>query len=209
MSLLDTSAILLTLAAIFGYINVRVFKLPNSIGILLLGLVLSALLLMFGGFLPDFRDNADAFVTQIDFNETVMKVMLSFLLFAGALHVNLNDLKNQKYVVAILASVGLLVSTILVGTLSYLVFKWTGLNVPFLWCLVFGSLISPTDPVAVLGILKKVGVSKSIETKITGESLFNDGVGVVVYIALIGLALGGDDQGAAVVSNHQSGDHHC
>lgn len=199
MSLLDTSAILLTLAAIFGYINVRVFKLPNSIGILLLGLVLSALLLMFGGFLPDFRDNADAFVTQIDFNETVMKVMLSFLLFAGALHVNLNDLKNQKYVVAILASVGLLVSTILVGTLSYLVFKWTGLNVPFLWCLVFGSLISPTDPVAVLGILKKVGVSKSIETKITGESLFNDGVGVVVYIALIGLALGGDDQGAAEV----------
>ena len=196
MHLLDTSAILLTLAAVFGYINHRVFKLPNSIGILLLGLVLSALLLLFGNFWPALRDNADSFVTQIDFNETVMQVMLSFLLFAGALHVNLNDLKNQKYVVAILASVGLLVSTLLVGGAAFFVFKWTGLNVPFLWCLVFGSLISPTDPVAVLGILKKVGVSKSIETKITGESLFNDGVGVVVYIALIGFAVGGGDRGA-------------
>jgi len=196
MHLLDTSAILLTLAAIFGYINHRVFKLPNSIGILLLGLVLSALLLLFGNFWPVLRDNADSFVTQIDFNETVMQVMLSFLLFLLGRFVNLNDLKNQKYVVAILASVGLLVSTLLVGSAAFFVFKWTGLNVPFLWCLVFGSLISPTDPVAVLGILKKVGVSKSIETKITGESLFNDGVGVVVYIALIGFAVGGGDRGA-------------
>ncbi|MCH1508389.1 MAG: cation:proton antiporter, partial [Akkermansiaceae bacterium] len=144
MHLLDTSAILLTLAAVFGYINHRVFKLPSSIGILLMGLVLSALLLLFGDLWPALRDNADSFVTQIDFNETVMQVMLSFLLFAGALHVNLNDLKNQKYVVAILASVGLLVSTLLVGIAAFFVFKWTGLNVPFLWCLVFGSLISPT-----------------------------------------------------------------
>ena len=137
-------------------------------------------------------------MSQIDFNRTVMEVMLSFLLFAGALHVNLGDLRDQKWVVAILASVGLVLSTFLVGTASYFVFSWTGLNVPYLWCLVFGALISPTDPVAVLGILKKAGVPKSLETKITGESLFNDGVGVVVYLVLVGLAAGQQD--ASVVS---------
>ena len=195
MNFLDTAAILLTLAAVFGYINHRVFKLPSSIGILLIGLGLSILLLLFGG--EGLREQADAFVSQIDFNQAVMNVMLSFLLFAGALHVNLGDLRDQKWVVAILASVGLLLSTFLVGTASYFVFSWTGLNVPYLWCLVFGSLISPTDPVAVLGILKKAGVPKSLETKITGESLFNDGVGVVVYLVLVGLAAG---QGDATIS---------
>ena len=192
----DTAAILLTLTAVFGYINHRVFKLPTSIGILLIGLGISLLLLLFGG--DHLRESADSFVSQIDFNRTVMEVMLSFLLFAGALHVNLGDLRDQKWVVAILASVGLVLSTFLVGTASYFVFSWTGLNVPYLWCLVFGALISPTDPVAVLGILKKAGVPKSLETKITGESLFNDGVGVVVYLVLVGLAAGQQD--ASVVS---------
>ena len=196
MNLLDTTAILLTLAAVFGYVNHRVFKLPTSIGILLIGLGLSVLLLLFGG--ENLRTSADHFVSQIDFNRTVMNGMLSFLLFAGALHVNLEDLRDQKWVVAILASVGLIVSTFLVGSISYFVFSWAGLAVPYLWCLVFGSLISPTDPVAVLGILKKVGVPKSLETKITGESLFNDGVGVVVYLVLVGLAMG---QAEATVSS--------
>ena len=103
---------------------------------------------------------------------------------------NLGDLRDQKWVVAILASAGLIISTFLVGSVAYLIFSLVGLSVPYLWCLVFGSLISPTDPVAVLGILKKVGVPKSLETKITGESLFNDGVGVVVYLVLVGLAAG-------------------
>ena len=182
MNILDTAAVLLTLTAVFGYINHRLFKLPTSIGILLIGLVLSILLLLFGG--NAMKESADEFVTRIDFNETVMNVMLSFLLFAGALHVNLGDLRDQKWVVAILASAGLL------GVVSYFVFSWAGLDVPFLWCFVFGALISPTDPVAVLGILKKVGAPKSLETKITGESLFNDGVGVVVYLVLVGLAAG-------------------
>lgn len=199
MNLLDTAAILLTLAAVFGYINHRVFKLPTSIGILLIGLGLSVLLLLFGG--DDLRESADAFVSQIDFNETVMSVMLSFLLFAGALHVNLDDLRDQKWVVAILASVGLLVSTFLVGTVSYFVFSMMGLNVDYLWCLVFGSLISPTDPVAVLGILKKAKVPKSLETKITGESLFNDGVGVVVYLVLVGLAVGQKEASVSSVAH--------
>ncbi|MFT7444762.1 MAG: CPA1 family monovalent cation:H+ antiporter, partial [Granulosicoccus sp.] len=196
MNFLDTAAILLTLAAVFGYINHKVFKLPTSIGILLIGLGLSVLLLLFGG--DALRERADTFVSEIDFNRAVMNVMLSFLLFAGALHVNLGDLRDQKWVVAILASVGLLVSTFLVGTASYFVFSWTGFAVPYLWCLVFGALISPTDPVAVLGILKKAGAPKSLETKITGESLFNDGVGVVVYLVLVGLAVG--EQDATVMS---------
>jgi len=190
MSHIDTASILLTLAAVFGYINHRVFKLPTSIGILLIGLVLSALLLLFGN--ESLRVKADVFVSEIDFNRTVMDVMLSFLLFAGALHVNLSDLRSQRRVVAILASVGLVVSTFLVGTVAYFIFAWTGVQVGYLWCLVFGALISPTDPVAVLGILKTVGVPKSLETKITGESLFNDGVGVVIYLALIGVAAGGE-----------------
>jgi CPA1 family monovalent cation:H+ antiporter len=196
MNILDTAAILLTLTAVFGYINHRFFKLPTSIGILLIGLVLSMLLLLFGG--DAMKESADKFVTRIDFNETVMNVMLSFLLFAGALHVNLGDLRDQKWVVAILASAGLLVSTFLIGVVSYFVFSWVGLDVPFLWCFVFGALISPTDPVAVLGILKKVGAPKSLETKITGESLFNDGVGVVVYLVLVGLAAG--EAEASVIS---------
>ena len=190
MNLLDTAAVLLSLAAIFGYINHRVFKLPTSIGILLIGLVLSVLILLLGDQWPGLVTQADYFVTQIDFNETVMGVMLSFLLFAGALHVNLGDLRDQKGVVAMLASVGLVVSTFLVGTSAYFIFQWFGVNLSYLWCLVFGALISPTDPVAVLGILKKAKVPKSLETKITGESLFNDGVGVVIYLALVGLAAG-------------------
>ena len=190
MNLLDTAAVLLSLAAIFGYINHRVFKLPTSIGILLIGLVLSVLILLLGDQWPGLVTQADYFVTQIDFNETVMGVMLSFLLFAGALHVNLGDLRDQKGVVAMLASVGLVVSTFLVGTSAYFIFQWFGMNLSYLWCLVFGALISPTDPVAVLGILKKAKVPKSLETKITGESLFNDGVGVVIYLALVGLAAG-------------------
>lgn len=198
MNILDTASVLLTLAAVFGYINHRLFKLPSSIGILLIGLVLSIVLLLFGG--DSLRESADEFVTRIDFNRAVMDVMLSFLLFAGALHVNLGDLRDQKWLVASLASAGLLVSTTLVGCASYFVFSWTGLEVPFLWCLVFGALISPTDPVAVLGILKKVGVPKSLETKITGESLFNDGVGVVVYLVLVGLAVGQAEVSAASVS---------
>lgn len=195
MNLLDTSAVLITLAAVFGYINHRLFKLPTSIGIMIIGLVLSAILLAFGNQFPSVVEAADGFVEQIDFNETVMQAMLSFLLFAGALHVNLGDLRDQKWVVAILASIGLVVSTFIVGTTSYFIFGMFGIEMPFLWCLVFGALISPTDPVAVLGILKKVGVPKSLETKITGESLFNDGVGVVIYLALVGMAVTGASTG--------------
>jgi CPA1 family monovalent cation:H+ antiporter len=196
MELLDVAAILLTVAALFGYINLKVFKLPTAIGIMLIGLIGSILLLTLQGVVPGLAGTVDHFVEAIDFNEALMEGMLSYLLFAGALHVNLVELKSQRRVVAWMATVGVVGSTFLIGTASFFLFPLFGFTVPYLWCLVFGALISPTDPVAVLGILKKVGAPKSLETKITGESLFNDGVGVVVYIALIGIAMGGHGDGS-------------
>ena len=189
MNFLDASAVLLTLAALFAYINHRFIKLPTAIGIMLIGLFFSISFILLGDFIPVVSSAADQFVEGIDFNTTLMQGMLSYLLFAGALHVNLNDLKDQKGLVAMLASVGVVSSTFLVGGSFYFLFPLFGYQVPFIWCLVFGSIVAPTDPVAVLGILKSAKAPKTLETKITGESLFNDGVGVVVYLALLGLAV--------------------
>ena len=191
MEFLDLASVLLVLAAVFGYLNLKLFKLPTTIGIMLISLLVSVVLLLFRDALPLLPEAADRFVESIDFNKALMEGMLSFLLFAGALHVNLGDLLNQKKVVSIMASFGVILSTFLVGGASWLLLPMFGFEVPFIWCLVFGSLISPTDPVAVLGILKTAGAPKSLETKITGESLFNDGVGVVVFLALLGIAVGG------------------
>ncbi len=191
MEFLDLASGLLVLAAVFGYLNLKLFKLPTTIGIMLISLLVSVLLLVFRDALPILSEAADRFVESIDFNKALMEGMLSFLLFAGALHVNLGDLLDQKKVVSIMASFGVILSTFLVGGASWLLLPLFGFEVPFIWCLVFGSLISPTDPVAVLGILKTAGAPKSLETKITGESLFNDGVGVVVFLALLGIAVGG------------------
>ena len=188
MELLDISAILLTLAALFSYVNHRWIKLPTTIGIMLISLVMSLVLIGVGQFSPGLTESIESFVEGIDFNDALMNGMLSYLLFAGALHVNLNELKKQGRIVSIMASVGVVLSTFLIGAASYYLFQAFGINLPWIWCLVFGALISPTDPVAVLGILKTAGAPKSLETKITGESLFNDGVGVVVYLALLGIA---------------------
>ncbi|MCS5539338.1 MAG: sodium:proton antiporter [Roseibacillus sp.] len=191
MEFLDLAAILLVLAAVFGYLNLKFLKLPTTIGIMLIGLLSSMVLLMLRDALPLIPEAADRFVESIDFNKTLMEGMLSFLLFAGALHVNLGNLLDQKKLIAIMASFGVVFSTFVIGGATWLLFPLFGFEVPFLWCLVFGALISPTDPVAVLSILKTAGAPKSLETKITGESLFNDGVGVVVYLAVLGMALGG------------------
>ncbi|NNM30266.1 MAG: sodium:proton antiporter, partial [Akkermansiaceae bacterium] len=153
METLDIAAVLLALAAVFGYLNHRFIKLPTTIGVMLIGLVLSLLLLVLGGVLPVIPAAADKFVEGIDFNEALMEGMLSYLLFAGALHVNLGDLASQRRLVGILASFGVVFSTFLIGSVAWLIFPLFGFTVPFIWCLVFGALISPTDPVAVLGIL--------------------------------------------------------
>ncbi len=194
MNILNTLAILITLAAIFSYVNYRYIKLPTTIGIMLISLIISAVLIIAGklGFESLFL-HAESILRGIDFHETLMNGMLSFLLFAGALHVDLNDLAKQKWLVLSLATFGVVVSTFLVGGLTWLVFSAFALQVPYIYCLLFGALISPTDPIAVMGILKKAGASKSLEIKIAGESLFNDGVGVVIFIVLLGVAAGGTE----------------
>ena len=197
MSLFDLVAILLSLAALFAYLNHRFVGLPNGIGIMLIGLLMSLFMVALsklGWF--DTRQVADM-VAQVDFDETVMNGMLSFLLFAGALHVNINRLAKLKDTIAVLATVGVVISSAIVSLVSFYIFQLFAIDIPYIYCLVFGVLISPTDPIAVMGILKKVGAPKSIEVKITGESLFNDGVAVVLFIAVLGVATG---QSAATFS---------
>lgn len=191
MNLLDTIAILISLAALFSYINARFIRLPTTVGLMIIALLLSLGLIALDalGWVA-LKEEAEIFLRGIDFHEALMQGMLSFLLFAGALHVNLADLRREKWVVGLLASLGVVVSTFLVGLMSWWVLDALGSPLPLIYCLVFGALISPTDPIAVLGILKTVGAPKTLETKITGESLFNDGVGVVVFLVLLGIATG-------------------
>jgi CPA1 family monovalent cation:H+ antiporter len=190
MHAFDVIAVLLTLSAVFGYLNFRYIKLPTTIGLMLLGLIFSLLIIVAGKFSPGIADTASQFVSGIEFDEALLGIMLSYLLFAGALHVNLGDLASQKRVIAILATIGVVFSTLLTGSAAWLLLKAMGIAPDYIYCLLFGALISPTDPVAVLGILKKAGAPKSLETKITGESLFNDGVGVVVFLSLLAVATG-------------------
>jgi len=194
MRMLDIAAILITLTALFSYINFRFIKLPTAIGIMLISLCVSMLIVGLGklgfGNITEFSRNL---LDEIDFNTTLMHGMLSFLLFAGALHINLNDLAKQKWVIGGLATFGVILSTFLIGLATWYVLKLFSIEMPLIYCLVFGALISPTDPIAVLGILKTAGAPKSLETKIAGESLFNDGIGVVVFIVLLEIAIGEHD----------------
>ena len=194
MEVLDLAALLLTLAAIFSYINFRFLKLPTTIGIMLIAMLISISLVVLGhcGF-ESIQNKATVVLEGIDFNKALMHGMLSFLLFSGALHVNLEDLDQHKWIISILATFGVVMSTFIVGSIAWIVFWLIGLKLPFIYCLLFGSLIAPTDPIAVIGILKKAGVPKSLETKITGESLFNDGVAVVVFLVIMGIVTGGHD----------------
>lgn len=190
---LQVAALLLSLAAVFSYINYRYVRLPTTIGLMLIALLVSLALLGMDRLGLAFPANwARHVLDEVDFNITLLHGMLSFLLFAGALHVNLNELAQQKWVIVILASIGVLVSTFIVGGLTWWLLGILGLHIELIYCLLFGALISPTDPIAVLGILKTVGAPKSLETKIAGESLFNDGVGVVIFLALLGVATSGE-----------------
>ncbi len=200
MTIIDTIAILISLAAVFRYLNYRFLKMPTTIGLLVIALLMSLAIVVLGKLGLPFQDQAKELLKGIDFNETLMQGMLSALLFAGALHVHLEELVKQKWVVAILASVGVIASTFMVGFAAFAIFGFLGLEMPLIYCLLFGSLISPTDPIAVLGILKTVGAPKSLETKIAGESLFNDGVAVVVFLVLLSFVGGGHGGGHEEVS---------
>ena len=191
MTLMHTVTILVCLSAGFSYLNHRYIKLPVTIGLMAIALVMSLVLLLLGKLGYGIESQAKSFVQSIDFGEALLHGMLSFLLFAGALHVNLEDLLEQKWFIGTLACGGVLVSTAIVGSLTYLGLEWLGHPIPLIAAFLFGALISPTDPIAVLGILKKANAPKRLEIKITGESLFNDGVGVAVFLVLLATAESG------------------
>jgi CPA1 family monovalent cation:H+ antiporter len=192
MNLFEIIAVLITLSALFSWINVRFLRLPTAIGLMLMALVMSLLLLSPLPFSDGVEQDVQRMLDSIDFDATVLHGMLSFLLFAGALHVKLSDLAEQKWVIGLLASAGTILSTFIIGLAAWVLFDAIGLEVSLTYCLLFGALISPTDPIAVLGILKSAGAPRALEIKITGESLFNDGVAVVVFLVLFGIAIGGE-----------------
>jgi CPA1 family monovalent cation:H+ antiporter len=191
MTILGIVAVLLPLTALFAYANHRWLGLPPSIGVMLIALLSSLGLILLAAIGIPLEAAAEAWLRQINFDDTVLHGMLSFLLFAGALHVNINELVERKWVIGSLATVGTLLSTLLVGGMTWLVLGWLGMGLSLAYCLLFGALISPTDPIAVLGILRTAGAPRSLEMKIAGESLFNDGIGVVLFLVLAELAASG------------------
>ena len=185
------ATVLIVLSAVFGYINTKFIKLPDTIGLMVITILFTFAVFILSYFDTTLLEKEIELITSIDFKTVLLDVMLSFLLFAGALHTNFQQLKIQRKPILIFATLGTLVSTFLAGILVYYVLQLLGLPVDFIYCLLFGSLISPTDPIAVLGIMKKVGAPKKLETKIVGESLFNDGVGVVIFLTIYQIAQGG------------------
>ncbi|MDG1529207.1 MAG: sodium:proton antiporter [Polaribacter sp.] len=194
------ATILIFLSAIFGYINVRFLKLPNTIGLMIITIVFTLFVIALSYFDPTLLNFEKEMISKLDFRELLLDEMLSFLLFAGALHTNFNQLKIQRWPVLMFSTLGVLTSTFLVGTCMYFLLQLFGMQIGFIYCLLFGALISPTDPIAVLGILKKANVPKKLEIKIVGESLFNDGVGVVVFLTIFQIAsFGANNVGATDV----------
>ncbi|PTM03967.1 MAG: hypothetical protein DA407_13490 [Bacteroidetes bacterium] len=170
MDYFTIATILIVLSALFGYINERFLKMPLTIGLMIITIVFTLIIVVIGQFNDTLLITEKELIAQIDFKTVLLDVMLSFLLFAGALHTNFAQLKVQRWPVFVFATAGVLVSTFLVGISMYYVLQAIGFEVDFIYCLLFGALISPTDPIAVLGILKKAGAPKKLETKIVGES---------------------------------------
>jgi len=200
MSIFTIGAILVGLSALFGYINHRLLRLPHTIGLVVVALAASLSIVAFDFFEPSFhiaRSVTDA-LRQIDFNKTLMHGMLSFMLFAGALHADFSALKSRGLTIGVMAFLGTMVSTFVVGTAMWLLSGMLGVDLPFIWALVFGALISPTDPVAVLSLFKIVKVPDTLQAKMAGESLFNDGVGVVVFSVVVAVALAGGEPGGGM-----------
>ena len=191
--MLDIAAICLVVTALLAYLNHRFVRLPTTIGVMAIALGISLVLLGLNALGLDhgLRQYEESFLRSIDFSDVLMQGMLSFLLFAGALHVDLRALRQYRWQIAVLALVGTMASTLVVGTGMWLVLPFIGVQLPFLYCLLFGALISPTDPIAVMGILNSAGAPKNLELVIAGESLFNDGVGVVIFALLLGVLTSG------------------
>ena len=191
MEVLDFITILIVLAAFFLLVNVKILKLPSTIGLMIMALSLS-LFIIFGEWIfYNLKNMAESLMTEFDFSKVLFQVMLSFLLFAGALELDLRKLGEEKWIILILATTGVLISTFIVGYGMYFILPIIGVQLDLIYCLLFGALISPTDPIAVLAMIKKSIVSKSLEAQIAGESLFNDGIGVVVFLTILHVAQAG------------------
>ncbi len=188
MGIFNIITILIILSATFAFINTKFLKLPFTIGLMIIAIGFTVVISAIGSFNHFVLDEAKLLIQSIDFETALLDVMLSFLLFAGALHTKLDALKSQKAPIAVFATMGVVLSTFLVGTMMYYVFILFGHQIDYIYCLLFGALISPTDPIAVLGILKDANAPKKLEIKIVGESLFNDGVGVVVFLVIFKIA---------------------
>ena len=201
MSLFEIGAVLIGLSALFGYINHRYLRAPHTIGLVLVALAASLAMLLLETLVPS--ANVDALIVgvlgRIDFHETLMHGMLSFLLFAGAMHLDLPALRERFRTIGLMATAGTLVSTFFVGLCTWLLAGWAGHSIPFEWALVFGALISPTDPVAVLALFRTLPVPASLQATLAGESLFNDGVGVAIFTVALGVAIQGGEPGFAHV----------
>jgi len=188
----DLAAAIVVCAALFGYVNHRFIGLRQTTGLTVMGALASLIIVAVDGLWPEVsitRQLVGA-IKAIDFHTTVMDGLLSFLLFAGALHIDLQAMKRSAPAIGVITISGVLLSTALIGGVAWVALGLSGIPLPLIWCLVFGALISPTDPVAVLGILKSAKVPASLEATVAGESLFNDGVGIVVFSLLIGMATG-------------------
>ncbi len=189
MELYYTFSVLIVLASFFAYLNLRFLKFPATIGIMLIAILVSILVRIFGNSLfPETTTHLFQLIKEFDFNEVLMGAMLNFLLFAGAIHVNFADLREQKLPILIYSTVSVILSAFLISALFFYCAPLLGISIPYIFCLLFGVLISPTDPIVVLGILKLAKVPKKIETKITGESLFNDGMAVVMFAVVMKVA---------------------
>lgn len=199
MTLFHLFSILIVIAAGFAYVNFRVLKLPNAIGLMLVSLIFSILVIFAGYYFPDFKNTVSGILSNLNFSELLLEGMLSFMLFAGAIPIKYDDLKSEKLSIMLFSTISVIISTLIIGFGTYYLLRIFGLEVHLIHALLFGALISPTDPIAVLSILKSAGISKSLETKIAGESLFNDGVAVVIFITILQLARPGTDINAGSV----------
>lgn len=201
-NLFNLIAMLTAAAAAAAFLNYRYIKQPMSIGLMALSVAFSLMLIILNkiGIGHEFAAATTAVLHSVDFSTTVMQGMLCFLLFAGALHVELEDLKAERLPIAVLATCGVVISTLVVGVLTYGVAGLLGLDLPFVYALLFGALISPTDPVAVMSILKTTNIGRGLETKIAGESLFNDGAGIVIFLGVIGYITAPENAGVGMIA---------
>ncbi|MCB2060584.1 MAG: sodium:proton antiporter [Novosphingobium sp.] len=204
LSAFDAAAVLIVLAAALGYLNHRLFKLPSTVGLTVMGAVASMLVVAIDRLMPqsDLADQLSTFLREIDFHTTLMEGMLSFLLFAGALHVDWAHIRKGRWPILVFSTIGVMISTVLVGFAFHAIAGALSIGIPLIWCFVFGALISPTDPVAVMGVMKRAAMPQTLQATVAGESLFNDGVGVVVFSILLSIALGTEPFSLSLAASH-------